>query len=401
VRKLPVHPIAFLILYLPYGIASGYVSVTLVYLLSHAGASVTEVAALVAVSLLPQTWKVLWAPIIDTTLTAKRWYLISALSTGLILLGMAFVPTAQRMLHLFDALALIISIACSVSAMSTESLMARVTAPDQMGRAGGWSQSGNLGGAGLGGGAGLWMAQHVAPWTAGAALGVACLLCCTTLWFVEEHSRPLTAERYSQRIVDVGRSVWAIARSRRGFLTLLLFVLPIGSGAAVGLWPAIASDWRANGDTVALVNGVLGGLVSIGGCLVGGYLCDHVDRKSGYAVAGILLALCAAAMALAPKTRDMFIVFTCAYGFITGMVFAAFTGVALETIGTDSPATKYNVLACISNLPITAMTMIDGWSQTGWGSAGMLNLEAIIGIMAVTVFAAVAAVTRRPAAALA
>ena len=72
------HPILFLILFLPLGITNGYVVVTLAYILSNAGVSVGAVAALVAWSLFPQTWKVVWAPIVDTTLNNKLWFLISA-----------------------------------------------------------------------------------------------------------------------------------------------------------------------------------------------------------------------------------------------------------------------------------------------------------------------------------
>jgi len=44
--------------------------------------SIGAIAGLVALSLFPQTWKVLWAPIVDTTLTTKKWFLISAVATG-------------------------------------------------------------------------------------------------------------------------------------------------------------------------------------------------------------------------------------------------------------------------------------------------------------------------------
>jgi len=53
-----------LILFLPMGITNGYVVVTLGYLLTHAGVSVAAVAGLVSVSLLPQTWKFFWAPML-------------------------------------------------------------------------------------------------------------------------------------------------------------------------------------------------------------------------------------------------------------------------------------------------------------------------------------------------
>src|SRR5258708_5460194 len=77
--------------------------------------------------------------------------------------------------------------------------------------------------------------------------------------------------------------------------------LPIGTGAASGLWSAVADEWRASADTVALATGVASGLVSAGGCFLGGWLCDRMDRKTAYGLFGVLLAVCAAAMALAPR----------------------------------------------------------------------------------------------------
>src|SRR6185503_17822542 len=122
------------------------------------------------------------------------------------------------------------------------------------GRAGGWAQAGNLGGFGLGGGAGLYMAQHFAPWTAGASLGVFTLLCGIALYMLEEPPTSTEKLHYRQHLASVGKDVWSIAYSRIGFLALLLFLLPIGTGAASGLWSAVAGDWHADADTVALVN---------------------------------------------------------------------------------------------------------------------------------------------------
>ena len=44
--------------------------------------TVAAIGALVALSVLPQTWKVLWAPLVDTTLSPKLWYLIGASVRG-------------------------------------------------------------------------------------------------------------------------------------------------------------------------------------------------------------------------------------------------------------------------------------------------------------------------------
>ncbi|MEP7353607.1 MAG: MFS transporter [Acidobacteriota bacterium] len=390
-----VHPVALTILYLPFGISGGYFTVTLAYLLAHAGVSVNQVAALVALTILPGTWKVLWAPIIDTTLTAKRWYILSAWATGLAILATAFVPARENSLWVLSALTLLVSTLSTVLGMATEILMTHSTAQDQRGRAGGWSQAGNLGGSGLGGGAGLWMAQHVAPWSAGVLLGLVCLLCCMALRWFQSPIRSSEIVAYRDSLAAIGKDVLALVRSRVGFLTVVLLFLPLGTGAASGLWPAIADDWHATADTVALVNGALGGILSMVGCLIGGYLCDRMDRKTGYAVFGIVLAACAVGMGLAPRTPFTFIVFTSAYAFFLGFAYAAFTAVVLEIIGTRSAATQYNVLACLSNIPIAYMTTVDGLAQTKWGSSGMLYTEAALGVAAAVFFMAIVRLTNR------
>jgi len=231
------HPVIFLLLCIPFGAATGYVSVTLVYLLSHAGVSVASVAGMLAISLLPQTWKVLWAPIVDTTLTSKRWYLIAAFFTAATLAPIGFLPMTGTMLAAITALVFTNSVATTFLAMATENLMARATGLEEKGRAGGWYQAGNLGGAGIGGGAALWLAQHSAIiWLPGAAMAGLCAACCIALWFAPDAGATSRNPRYLESLRGVLADVWAIARSRVGFLALLICFLPIGSGAASGLW---------------------------------------------------------------------------------------------------------------------------------------------------------------------
>ena len=176
----------------------------------------------------------------------------------------------------------------------------------------------------------------------------------------------------------------------RALLALLICFLPIGSGAASNLWAAVADDWHASANTVALATGVFSGIVSALGCLAGGYGSDRMDRKTSYALYGLLMAMCTVAMAIAPRTEAMYVVFTLIYAFIQGLTYAGFTAVVLETIGLGAAATKFNVYASLSNMPIAYMTLIDGWAHTRWGAAGLLNVEAAIGVLGIIVFVAVA-----------
>ena len=183
------------------------------------------------------------------------------------------------------------------------------------------------------------MAQHLpAPWMAGAILGGACLLCCARAALRAGAAAALRDGRYWRSLVDVVMDLWRLSRARvPASWRSSSASCRSASGAASGLWSAVADDWHASADTVALVTGVLGGIVSAVGCLVGGWLCDRMNRKTAYALYGVLQALCAVAMALAPRTEPMYIVFTTIYAFITGLTYAGFTAFVLEAMGPARP----------------------------------------------------------------
>jgi hypothetical protein len=240
------------------------------------------------------------------------------------------------------------------------------------------------------------MAQHLPePWMAGAILGLACLACLIGVLFVSEPEAAHRGRGLSRDIAGVGKDLWGMARTRAGFLALVLCVLPIGSGAASGLWSAVADDWRASANTVAVVTGVLGGFISAAGCLMGGWICDRMNRKTAYMIYGVLQALCAVAMAAAPRTETMYVVFTSLYALITGLTYAGFTAFVLEAMGLGAAATKYNVFASLSNTPIYYMTRIDGWARTRFGPAGMLQTEATLGGVGLLCFLGILAALRR------
>jgi len=74
----PRHPIVYTILITPFGVVSGFVSVTLAFLATKRGLTVQQGAELIAIGYVPQIWKFFWAPVADTTLSRRPWYLISS-----------------------------------------------------------------------------------------------------------------------------------------------------------------------------------------------------------------------------------------------------------------------------------------------------------------------------------
>ena len=385
--RRPIHPWIFMVLILPFGMMSGYLTVAVAYLLTKAGVSVEHVAGLIAVSFVPHTWKFLWAPVADTTLGRKTWYMIACALSAAGFLAMGAFPATRAGFAAITVVVVVANVAVTFLGMSVESLMAYETPDDEKGRAAGWFQAGNLGGGGLGGGAGLWLAQHLAaPWMAGMVLGLVCLLCCVALFFIEEPMASHRHENLGKSLFHVVVDLWNTAKSRMGAIALILCFLPIGSGAAGGLWSAVADDWNASANTVALATGVVGGLVSAVGCVIGGWLCDRMNRKGAYALYGVLQALCAVGMAIAPRTETTYILFTMIYAFITGLTYAGFSAFVLEAMGLGAAATKYSLFASLSNMPIAYMTSIDGWAHGRWGAGGMLFTEAVMGAVGLVLF---------------
>ena len=389
------HPVVYLILYLPFGIASGYATVTLAWLLSHAGASVAAIAVLGGMAIIPNTWKVVWSPLVDTTLSAKAWFVIGVVGSAASLAGIALLPLRTDLLPLFGWLVLASSVAGTLTAIAVDRLMA-FDVPDHLkGQAGGWSQAGNLGGVGLGGGAGLWLAQHTGhPWIAGAVLAAVSLACVWPLFRLNEPGRLADGRSYFATLVETGRDVLVLVRTRIGLLACFIMLLPIGSGGLQPLWAAIAKDWGAGAGHVELAAGLLSGVVSIPGCIAGGWLADRIDKKRAYSLFGIGLSAVAVAMAFGPRTPMAFMIFATTYNCAVGFCYGAYSAVTLEAIGKGAAATKFNLISSLSNVPVLIVTLLDGWAETRFGATGMLYTEAAMGIGGVAIYAVVALATR-------
>ncbi|MBS1545955.1 MAG: MFS transporter [Bacteroidetes bacterium] len=383
-------PLVFTVLILPMGVSSGYVTVTLGYLLSQAGVSVEQIAGLVAASLLPHIFKFLWAPVVDSTLSYKRWYKLANVVCFIGLVATGIVPFKESSIPHLTALVFLWSLAITFLCMATEGLMAYDVPEEVKGRTGGFMQAGNLGGAGIGGGIGLILAQHLpAAWMSPVIMGVVCIACCLPLALFNDHRTTVRAGKLRDTYVNIGKDVWGTIKTRSGLLGLLLCMLTLGTGAAGNLWSSIAKDWHASAEVVALVTGIAGGLLSALGCMIGGWACDRMDSRNAYLLFGLAGAACAVAMGLAPRTEWMFIGFTSLYAVITGLSFAGFTAFTLDVIGKGAAATKYNIFAALSNSPIYLMTWVVGAAYAHFGAQGMLNTEAAFAAGAVLLFVVV------------
>ena len=385
-----VHPALFALLLYPFGVCSGYLTTAIAYDLRANGVGVAAIALLIGWTFVPNTWKFLWAPFVDLTLSPKIWFVGATIVTAAGVFAMDIVPPVPDFLVTMTVVATLASLASTFTGAGAEAISVRLAPDHEKGRYGGWMQVGNFVGGGVGGGLGLYLSQHLeARWIAGAVVGGSCLLCPFALFAMPAVSREITSEAPLTRVVKVLGELWDIVRSSRGALAILVLFLPLGTGAASGLWSSIADDWHASADAVALSNGAWSGVVSGVGCLVGGYIADQMDRKWSYALFGLIQAAVAVTMALAPRTELMFIIFTLVYAFTAGLTYASFSAIALEAAGMTAAATSYSLFAALSNFPIQYMTVADGFAHERFGAAGMLYIESGICVLAVLVYSVI------------
>jgi hypothetical protein len=228
------------------------------------------------------------------------------------------------------------------------------------------------------------------PWMAGATLAAILWGCSLALFMVEEPPRHLHDGSPLDKLKDAGQQLLTVLRSKAGRIGLILAVLPIGTGAAQGLFGSIAGEWSAGANTTSLVLGLGGGLAIVAGCFVGGRLADRLSKPASYATSGALGLLACIVIALSPRTSAGFAVGTLFYTFTLGMCAATITAMVLAFIGDTAAATKINLFFALNTLFSLGMLRVDGRAHDTWRTNGMLYTEAAVGVAALVVFALLA-----------
>lgn len=396
-RRAP-HPIIWTILYFPFGALGGFIGVALTFLATRSGLSITEGSLLNGVQMLTSWLKWMWAPLVDLTLTPKRWYVFATTVSAIGVFALAAIPLGPDTLLVLLGIIAVASLINSMVGMSIEAIMATTIQPGQEGRVSAWFQAGNLGGAGVGGGLGLILLQVLpATWMSGAILGGLFMACCAALLAVPSAEKHVHTGGVATAIRGVFGDIREMVRTQGGVLSALLCSLPVGTGAAAGVLTQaeVAAHWGAGDTDVALLQGVFAGVVTAVGCFAGGWLCDRLRPRTAYALIGLALALVAVLMAVSPATVGMYRLWSLVYSFGVGLAYSAFTAVVLNAMGKGSAATKYNLFASLSNFPIWWLGLVLGRVADTSGADTMLLAEAGIGVIGVATFFAATRVVQR------
>lgn len=374
---------------MPRGLTAGYITVVLPFLVTRAGLPVLTAASIVALALSPKAWKIVWAPLADIGLTLKKWYVIGACVAGGMLLLQSLLPITRSMVPFITAGLFIAECGANMLAAPLGALMADAMPDGMKGKAAAWYQMGGKVGTGAGGGIGLWLAVHSGNGaTSGMILGLACTGCIIGLRFLEEPERRLSPHALT-RLKEIGLELWTMLKSKDGLLVAALSLLPIGISGVDDFWSAIAREWGASARTVVLVTGFASAAIACAGCLVAGWWADRDDRRRVYLATGAFVATTGLALALTPHVPGVFVVGTLTQKLFIGMSDAALSALILSVIGRSAAATKFAVLAALSNVGELYMTVSSGWIHDNWGATTMLLVESVAALVCIVMAALV------------
>lgn len=378
-------PLYIFFLILPSGISTGFITVVMPYLLTQNGFPVALTAGIVAVGLSANLWRFLWGPIVDISLSSRKWYWTGLLACTATLLLLCFVPFTVKGATLLTIIVFVSQVAATIILLPINNIMARAIAENHKGKASGFYQAGSLTGNGIAGGLGLWIATQCNVQIAGLVLCIVSFLPALVIMLIRDIPRN-KKETIVHEIKVMGKDILAMLKVPAALFVMILVAMPIGSGAMANLWSAIANDWKANLETVLLVTGVLGGLISALGCIFGGFVADRFGIWFAYLGTGILCAVVTLIMALMPMEQMTYIWGVLIYNFCMGMIYAAFTAVVLYAVGKKHVATKFSLIASLGNLPVVYVTSLNGWVHDAYNSKIMLITEAFVGMIFVVIF---------------
>jgi MFS transporter, PAT family, beta-lactamase induction signal transducer AmpG len=385
----------FALLDIPFGLSSGYVAVALGWYAREAGVSVGEAVALTSATTLPHILKFLWAPVVDYTLTRRAWFWIGAVISAAAYLLLTTIPIKENV-DLLKVVVVAQSVGAALIGMAVEGIMAYSTDTSEKGKAAGWFQAGNLGGAALGGAAGLYFLRVLPePWMAGLTMAAITMATGFFLFFVDDVRPEIGKATLASATRATLRELKLMFSSARGIVGAVMFLLPIGTGSLQGVFSTVAREWNASASTVEFVNGLFSAPFVIGGCILGGWISDRMSRAYAYVVTSLFMAAVTIGMAIAPLTPEMYAVFVLAYAVASGLTYGTYGGFVLDAAGHGAVATKYNILASFANAPIYYLARIDGEAFDAWGARPMLWLDAGLGIAGCVVVSLIVFVLHR------
>jgi PAT family beta-lactamase induction signal transducer AmpG len=327
---------------------------------------------------LPTTLYFLWGPITDYFVFRRTWLLVGGLLAALLM----YLGFHQANLTSRASLALMLGSACCVQLVisSCGGMMGAMHSARHKRVAGSFYQAGSLGFGALAAWALVWMSPRYSRNTLGLTAAVLIGVPALFAFLAPKQDELMTGE-----FGPTMRCVWTEFKATffrweaLPYAACMLF--PMGSGAAVGLLTGVAREYGVNGDHVAWVNGLVGGVLVAAGAALMATVRTRMRAPVLYMIVTLINCLPLALLWLGPLRPATYYTGVLLYLFTVGAAYAMFTAVVLEFMGASgkSGSGRYSIINSLGNVPVLYMLQLDGWGGDKWGGRGLAGTEAVVG----------------------
>ena len=358
-------------MYFAQGVPWGFMTVALISYLTQRGVNDAEAGQLSAIVLVPWTFKLMWAPLIDTVTIPsmgrrRPWIIGAEMMMAVSLLGLLSMGDLTENLRLLGWMFFLHNCFASFQDVSTDALAVDVLPPSEQGRINGLMWGSKLIGRGIGASV---MAMVIDGWGLPTAVLVQFVtLLCVMLFPLLILERP-GEKRFPWSKDEVGdvRTVSSLRSPaqvmndlHRAFFTVsasVLFVFGTIKNIGWGIVEVITKTLYTQqlGWRFVEVSNVSGAAVfgEIAGALIGGFLADRFGRRRvivmGFGGYGLLAIIFGSYPGLWGESW-----FTGGYLFLSPGVLAfgsvGFLSMAMRLSWTKSAATMFTIYMTVSNI---------------------------------------------------
>jgi predicted MFS family arabinose efflux permease len=377
-RERTFPPAAFFFAHLCSAWPVGIVGLAMGSSLVKAGVSVQQTATIIAASTLAFTLEFLWAPIVDSYLTRRSWYIGGATVMCGCIVALLLAPWDASSVPMMSALAFASSSGAAVASVALKGIMAHEVPATKLGSASGYYTAGGAFAKVAGGAGTIWLLTHLQGRTPAVILSLVVAAVGYTAILFTRSGEPAPWLEFPARLRNALAELWAFVRTRQGIMTAVLCVIPFGAGTEIGLIGAIAREWTVTPDQLASFS-ILGAVTGIAGAIFAGWLSRRVGPWRVYLLFGWTMVAVMLCFAFTPRAAAYFLAVELLYRGLASGCTAALLGIVMTAIGKGAASTKAASLWSLANFAIAYPALLEGSVHDRAGTSAMLLTDAGLG----------------------